>query len=279
MKQLIINADDFGLHEQVNRAIRIGHQQGVITSATLMAGAAAFDDAVATANALPTLGVGVHLTLVGGERPVAEARQVPTLLDASGRFDRQYPAFLMRFMRGVVSKSEIRRELTAQIEKILAAGIVPTHLDSHQHLHVFPGISEIVLDLAQQYAIPAIRIPAEPYFFSGGYSYSLGRWGGRGALTFLARRLKQLAVRRGLQTTDSFFGMLAGGNMNEALLRQIIEQLPDGSSEIMLHPGCDGQLLEQVCGWPYSWEQELAAVCSADIRSRIETKKIMLRKF
>ncbi|WP_346354468.1 ChbG/HpnK family deacetylase [Azotosporobacter soli] len=278
MRRLIINADDFGLHEKVNQAIRIGHQKGIITSTTIMAGAPAFDDAVLVAKELPQLGVGVHLTLVG-EQPVAAAESVRSLLDETGSFPRQYPQFLQRYLQGRISRAEIMLELAAQIEKVAGSGICITHLDSHQHLHVFPGILEIVLNLAERYAIPALRIPAEPYFFSGGYPYTLGRWGGRCALTFLAERARRLATQRGLRTTDSFFGMLAGGNMTETSLQRIISALPSGCSEIMMHPGCDNKILQAAFGWPYSWESELAAVCSSDIRSLIEKEQICLQSF
>lgn len=275
MKKLIINADDFGLHEAVNAAIAKGHSEGVITSATLMPGAPAFAEAVAIAKSLPKLGVGVHLTLVG-EQPVAPLFKVPSLIDDAGRFAAQYPQFLLRYMKGLVSLSEIKLELTAQIEKVVQHGLEITHLDSHQHLHVFPGILEIVLELAAAYRIPALRIPAEPYFFSGGYSCGAGRWAGRCGLTFLAKRARQKAEAKGLLLTDHFFGMLAGGNMRQEYLHRIIGALPDGSSEIMIHPGADSGLLQSKFGWPYAWEAELAAVCSDATKELLEKEKISL---
>ncbi len=275
MKKLIINADDFGLHEAVNAAIAKGYCEGVITSTTLMPGAPAFADAVAVAKKLPGLGVGVHLTLVG-ERPVAPPSEVRSLVDDSGRFAAQYPQFLLRYLKGRVCLREIKLELMAQIEKVLQQGIEITHLDSHQHLHVFPGILEIVLELAAAYRIPALRIPAEPYLFSGGYPYSAGRWAGRCGLTFLAKRARQKAKEQGVLTTDHFFGMLAGGNMRQEYLHRIIASLPKGCSEIMIHPGLDSSLLAGEFGWPYAWEAELAAVCSDETKDLLEKEKVAL---
>lgn len=275
MKHLIINADDFGLHEAVNAAIARGHSEGIISSATLMAGAGAFLDAVAIAKRLPRLSVGVHLTLVG-ERPVAAPRQVASLLEKDGLFSKQYPQFLSRYLRGLVSKSEIRLELTAQIEKVLQQGLAISHLDSHQHLHVFPGILEIVLELAETYRIPALRIPREPYFFSGGYPCGLGRWAGRCGLSFLAGLARDKARTRKMAMPDNFFGMLAGGNLQEQYLCKILTALPQGCSEIMLHPGTNSAALQAVFGWPYAWEKELAAVCSPNIRTLLEQEQITL---
>ena len=172
MKRLIVNADDFGLHAAVNHGIRDAYSGGIVTSTSLMAVGAAFDEAVAIARDCPELGVGVHLTLVGA-RPVASA--VASLVDGKGDFCASYPVFLRRYLQGTIRRDEVARELAAQIEKVTQAGIRPTHLDSHQHLHVVPGISAIVLDLARRFAIPAVRIPAEPLGFFGGLSPSVGR--------------------------------------------------------------------------------------------------------
>ncbi|MDT8901771.1 hopanoid biosynthesis-associated protein HpnK [Anaeroselena agilis] len=278
MKQLIVNADDFGLHPAVNRAVIAGHTGGCITSTSIMPGAAAFADAALLAGNHPSLGIGVHLTLVG-ERPVTDPAAIPTLVDSDGRFPGQYPAFLARYLRGRVNRDEIRAELTAQIAKTAAAGIAITHLDSHQHLHVLPGIIDIVLDLAAEFGIKALRIPAEPRFFSGGYPYTAGRFLGRFGLSSLASLARGKARRRGIAVPDHFFGMLAGGNMRQQYLLAILDRLSDGVSEIMVHPGDDDAALGALYGWGYRWRDELAALTGDETLRRLEANGIRLISF
>ena len=273
MRRLIVNADDFGLHEAVNRGIYEAHTRGIVTSASLMAGGAAFEDAVRIARSCPELGVGIHLTLVGGH-PVLPPQEVSTLVDEQGNFCASYPVFLSRYLTGRVRLAEVEQELAAQIEKMRLAGVTPTHIDSHQHLHVLPGIGGLVLTLARRFSIRAIRIPAEPVGFLGGMSPAPGRLGGRIGLTLLANLFRQHSLAAGLSVTQHFFGMLAGGRMNEALLQRIIQSLPEGDSEIMVHPGADSRVLASEYSWGYHWEEELQALVSPRIRDMLKTKAV-----
>lgn len=278
MKRVIINADDFGIHEGINRGIIYGHSHGAITSTTIMAVGDAFDHAVQLAAAVPSLGVGIHLTLVG-ERPVASPDQVPSLVDKEGCLPRFYPQFLRHLLQGKVSLADVRTELVAQVEKVIAAGIKPTHLDSHQHMHVVPGIVDITLDLAHHYRIPAIRIPDEPFFFFGGFEASPGRFVGRGGLTALARIARRKAAKRRIAAPQHFYGMLAGGFMIEKNLLAIINALPTGVSEIMMHPGDDDAAMTRHYGWQFSWQAELAAVTSPTSQQLLKEKGIELITF
>ena len=167
MKKLIINADDFGRHQSINNAIIQGHVSGCITSASIMPGGNAFQDAVDKAIEHPQLGIGIHLTLIG-EKPVMNPSEIPTLVDDKGYLLKEYPQFLNRFLRGEINLSEVRAELSAQIDKVVASGVRITHIDSHQHLHVLPGIIDIVLDIAEKHNIKSLRIPNVPLGFTGG---------------------------------------------------------------------------------------------------------------
>lgn len=135
MKQLIINADDFGLHENINLGIIEGHTKGCITSTSLMAASPAYEHALNLAAKCPDLGIGVHLTLVGG-RPLTDPKSIPSLVDNEGMLCESYPAFLKKFCLAAVSLADVRRELSAQVKKILSDGVCVTHLDSHQHMHI-----------------------------------------------------------------------------------------------------------------------------------------------
>ncbi|CVK17779.1 ChbG/HpnK family deacetylase [Sporomusa sphaeroides] len=278
MKQLIVNADDFGLHETINLGIVEGYIKGCITSTSIMAGAPAFNHAAALAAVHPQLGIGVHLTLVGG-LPAAEPGQVISLIDKDGLLCSSYPVFLQKFCLAGVRLEDVRREFTAQVKKVMAAGIAITHLDSHQHMHVVPGIIDVVIDIAKQFAIPALRIPAEPSLFFGGFRPTAGRLIGRLGLSTLANLARPKVRRAGLAAPEHFYGMLAGGSMNEEILLNIIDNLPNGLSEIMVHPGLDNSVLHQAFGWDYHWQQELAAVASRQVMECLAQRQVKLVSF
>lgn len=278
MRRLIVNADDFGLHAAVNQGIQVAHTDGIVSSASLMAGGAAFDEAVQIAEQCPELGVGVHLTLVGA-RPVLPAADVPSLVDETGCFYASYPLFLKRFLSGKIRLAEVERELAAQIEQVRLSGIQPSHLDSHQHLHVLPGLGGIVLDLARRFSIRAIRIPAEPVTFVGATPPTLGRLVGRGGLTMLANLFRQHAAAAGIRTTDHFFGMLAGGQLTEAALLAILQQLPTGDAEVMTHPGLTDPSLAALYPWGYQWDAERQALAAAAVRQLVADRQIRLISF
>lgn len=160
MRLLVVNADDFGLTESVNRGILEAHTRGILTSTTILANGAAFDSAAALARQAPDLGVGVHLNLTEG-RPVASPAEVSSLLNEHGRFLRSAAALMRKVLTGRLRADEIERELSAQIEKVQRADIRVTHLDGHKHVHMLPGILPVVLRVAQRYGIPAMRWAVE----------------------------------------------------------------------------------------------------------------------
>ena len=278
MRRLIVNADDFGLHAAVNRGILTAHTEGIVSSTSLMAGGAAFDDAVRIARHCPQLGVGVHLTLVGA-RPVLPVAEVSSLLDEAGDFYGSYPLFIKRFLRGKIRLAEVERELAAQIDRVRMAGIQPSHLDSHQHLHVLPGIGGLVLDLARRFSIRAIRIPAEPVAFIGATPATVGRLAGRGGLTMLANLFRQHAAAAGIRTSDHFFGMLAGGQLTEPAILAILRRLPPGDSELMTHPGFADESLADAFRWDYQWDAERQALTAPAVRALLAERQIRLISF
>lgn len=278
MKKLIINADDFGRHQSINNAIIQGHVSGCITSASLMPGGNAFKDAVDKAIEHPQLGIGIHLTLIG-EKPVMDPTEIPSLVDDKGYLHKEYPQFLARFLRGKINLSEVRAELSAQIDKVVASGVRITHIDSHQHLHVLPGIIDIVLDIAKQHNIKALRIPDVPIGFTGGYTYSFGQFIGRAGLVLLAKVARFKAKRSGFITPDHFYGIVAGGSLREDCLLDIANVLENGTTEVMVHPGDDDVLLSKECGWQHNFQTELEAVMSTKVRKLLGSKEIILATF
>lgn len=278
MKRLIVNADDFGLHTEINKGIIKGHKEGFITSTSLMPSAPAFEEAVDLAKECPKLGIGIHLTLVGGVRTCASSDKVSSLIDSNGLFLDNYIAFSKRYYTGGVKKYELELELRSQIEKALGTGLKITHIDSHQHTHVLPGVNNIVIKLCEEYGIKKLRVPQEPYTFNGGFTTGIGRLVGRAGLSFCAQILAA-KLDNSYKYPDCFFGMLAGGNLNEQLVANILKALPEGASEIMTHPGLSNKILGNVFPWNYHWEQELGAYLSKNNHRLLEEYKIKLINF
>lgn len=279
MRSLIVNADDFGLHQDINTGIIAGYQTGCIRSTTLIAGGDAFGHAVSLYEKNRQLGVGVHLTLVGGIKPLSPLSEVASLITAEGRFVDNYLQFTARLFQQQVRLSEVEKELRRQIEQVITAGISITHLDSHQHMHVLPGIIDITLALAKEYRVPAIRIPDEPYLFTGGYPLTVMRAVGRAGLTFFARRARIKARNARICVPDHFFGMLAGGGLTAQYLQAIVAQLPDGVSEVMMHPASDNVQLQQTYGWQYRWTEELAAAQAEDVQHVLTQRQVKICSF
>lgn len=278
MRRLIVNADDFGLHRSVNAAVAEGHARGCITSASLMPTGSVFEEAAEAARKTPSLGVGVHLTLVA-EAPLNKVDLVRTLVGEDGCFAADHVVFVRRYLAGELDFGEVYREIAAQVERVVAAGLRPTHIDSHQHLHVLPKLMDMCVSLAKAHGIRAVRIPAEPYFFTGGYTADFKRTIGKWGLTFLANRARAKAARAGLFCPAHFRGMLAGGHMRADYLESVVRALPQGVTEVMLHPGADAAALAARYGWGYEWEAELAAATSPKVLSALREGQVELISF
>jgi predicted glycoside hydrolase/deacetylase ChbG (UPF0249 family) len=155
---LIVNADDYGLTEGVCRAILRGHREGIVTSTSALVIGPAFDRCAPWLADAPDLGVGVHLALVGEDPPLLSASEIPTLVDRSGHLPLSWRRFLPRIAARRIDPADVEREMTAQYERAVAAGIRPTHLDTHQHLHLWPGVGDVLTRLALRWGVPAVRV-------------------------------------------------------------------------------------------------------------------------
>ncbi|MBZ5532886.1 MAG: ChbG/HpnK family deacetylase [Acidobacteriia bacterium] len=272
MRRLIINADDFGLTQGVNRAIREASRSGVVTSATIMANSRAFDEAVASAKALPGLKTGCHVVLIDGE-PVSSG--LASLTNGGTRFRSSLKQFALAAVRKKISADEIEREAAAQIRKIQAAGIALTHVDTHKHTHMFPHVLRPVLRAARACGLRAVRNPFEPR-----RSWPVGKVLGAPALwvraaevfmlrTFVAEFHK--AVREAnMLTTDGTVGIAATGVLDQKMLAAILKGLPEGIWELVCHPGyADADLQSAGTRLLGSREAELQALTSAETKSLI----------
>lgn len=280
MKQLILNADDFGLTRGVNEGIIRAHRQGILTSATLMATGPAFDDAVARAKAEPGFGVGCHLVLVGGT-PLSMPAEIPSLVDASGRLPRTLPEFVAKVTSGSVRSRDIERELRAQIKKIRQAGIEPSHLDTHKHTHAHPVVMNALGRVARDLGITRVRKPAEDLAASwqtqstGARSWS--SLASAAAVRAIAPWFGSLARKYGLRTPGHFLGLAMTGRLSARALSQLIETLPDGSTEIMLHPGiCDADLAATGSRLQQQRQLEMESLLAPEVRHAVQRNGIRL---
>ncbi len=287
MRRLIINADDFGLTVGVNRAILEAHEHGVVTSATLMANGQAFEDAIALAQSRPGLGVGCHVVLVDGA-PLLDETAVRSLLDRGGnrsdhpRFREGITRFGALALRGRLGENEIEAEATAQIRKLQTAGITVTHLDSHKHTHLFPRVLRPLLRAAASCGVKAIRNPFERIQGSQlAASPSLWRrWTEVAILRSLARQFREAVQQAGISTPDGTLAIAATGSLNERLLRLMVENLPDGTWELVCHPGYNDADLRRVhTRLRESREQELRILTSSSTRNLLEMNGIEIVSF
>jgi predicted glycoside hydrolase/deacetylase ChbG (UPF0249 family) len=246
--RLILNADDFGLTRGVNRAIAELHAAGALTSATLMASGAAFDDAIAVAHAHPTLGVGCHIVLTDGT-PISPPEKIPSLLGPDRKaFRPSLASFLLAVARGQISEAEVLREALAQIERLQQHGIVITHLDTHKHTHILPSIARPLLTAAEHAGIPAVRNPFEqPWSVALGKSSLLRRLQLRITQHLRPRFLALPQIRNGrVITTNGTIGISATAHLNATTLRAILDAMPDGLWEIVCHPGYNDRDLDAI---------------------------------
>ena len=271
LRYIIINADDFGRHAEINRAVEEGLVHGCLRSATVMPGGAAFAGAIDIARRHEELGLGVHFTLVDGH-PILPPEEIPSLVGSEGDFLPDHTALLKRYLKGSINLEEVRRELAAQLQKVEATGIPISHVDSHQHMHTLPGIIDIVLDLAARAGIRAVRTPRTP-LFAGAFG-GLGQLVGRLGLSTLARLAACKAHRRGLLTPDNFAGIVAGEAVSEGELLHLIAHLPQGTTEVMMHPGTKNDVLQEDSGWQHDFEAELAAILSPRVEAALQKAEV-----
>jgi hopanoid biosynthesis associated protein HpnK len=284
LKELILNADDFGMTLGVNDAIVHAHQEGILTSATLMANGPAFEDAVRRALANPSLGVGCHLVLVGGQA-IAPPEEISTLADPAGNLPRSLEALVARVSCGLVRLKHIERELLAQIQKIRRAGIEPSHLDTHKHTHAHPAVMEALGKVAHATGIARVRNPFERLRDSwkttrgetGSYSIQLLSAVAARTVTLLFRAI---CKKYGLRSPDRFLGLAMTGNLGPRGLRQMIDIVSDGRTEIMLHPGlCDDDLASSGSRLQMQRQRELEGLLDPELKRVLGERDIRLISF
>lgn len=246
--RLIVNADDFGLTHGINRSIEELHQAGALSSATLMAHGEAFEDAVAVAKRNPGLGVGCHVVLTDGI-PVSHPQDIPSLLGPDGKtFRASLGDFFLAALRGRIREEDVAREAQAQITKLQRAGIDVTHVDTHKHTHMLPKVARPLLFIAERCKIGAIRSPFEDeWSLKVSHSDAVRALQVR-VLRMLRKKFRALPqIRSGaVATTDGTLGISATGRLTAETLEQLLQHMPDGTWELVCHPGYNDRDLDAV---------------------------------
>jgi predicted glycoside hydrolase/deacetylase ChbG (UPF0249 family) len=274
-KRLIINADDFGLCEGVNRAVARAHKDGVLTSATIMANMPDAEQAAEMAKELPGLGVGVHLNLTQG-RPLTRHAAINTLLDGDGEFACSLTKLAFFMLAGPGNRAAIRAELTAQIQWVIDKGLTPTHLDSHKHFHTLPHVFSIVCQLARRFEIPAIRFEFELRQVSA-IPWPLPSPGGKNR----ARLIRTMASINRLQNRDFFrtnalVGIAHAGKIDVNFFKAVSLYNSATTAEVVTHPGYVDGLEAQKTSLVHQRKIELDALCSDKTRQYFKNASVRL---
>lgn len=278
-RRLIVNADDFGVSEQVNEAIIRAFNEGVLTSASLMVTGAAFEQAVMLAKENSELAVGIHLVTVVG-RSALHPSEIPSLVDPDGNFSNNPTAAGLKYYFSPGARRELRRELAAQFERFHSTGLPLSHIDGHLHLHVHPVIFNIALELGAKYGARRMRVPVEERRLALAFDRrDLVRktvhamlFGGLGV--YMKRKL----LARGFTFPERVYGNLQSGRMSEQYFLYVLDKLSAGTSEIYFHPASftDDKVLnadEHQCSI------EFEALTSPRVKRRIDDLGVALTNY
>ncbi len=275
MKRLIVTADDFGAAEAVNEAVEEAHRHGVLTSASLMVAAPGCADAVARARRMPTLRVGLHLVLVEG-RPLLPPSTLPNLVTSEGLFRTD----MARMGADIFFKPHVRRQLAAEIEAQFdayrATGLPLDHVNTHKHYHLHPTIAGLIIRIGRRYGLRASRAPVEPRRVLAAVdpaatpppAYATEPW---------ARLVRARYRRAGIMMADQVFGLAWSGAMTTQRVAGIIERLPNGLTELYMHPATNGGFEGAAPGYRYA--EELAALTAPETRGAVQKSGAMLGGF
>lgn len=256
----MVNADDFGFTRDVNQGIVKAHNLGILTSTTLMACGAAFDDAVRLAKENPSLDIGCHLVLVG---------------------ETSFPPTVRQLAQAVaLGRIRVYDELSKQVHRIIDAGLKPTHLDTHKHTHLLPPVLDAVARISEEFGIPWVRRPFD--FPMGGRSIKM-KWTTRvvsRSFGIVGSRFRKVLTAHHCRVTDHFAGFQMTGTYDTSELVSLIRALPEGTTEFMCHPGVLGPELEAArTRLKQSRERELTALVAPEVRAAIEEAGVKLSCF
>lgn len=268
MKTLVVNADDFGFTRDVNDGIAHAHRNGILTATTLMANGGAFDHAARLAREHPTLDVGCHFVLVGdGHSMVAPYRRLPESVS--------------KLVTAIcLGKIDLEAELEAQLGRIVAAGIAPLHVDAHKHTHLLPPVLKAIVKVARRHGVRYIRRPFDLPLGAAQPRIPFSKRQTAHGISLMRARFRRMLESNGYRATDHFAGFQITGRFETAHLAGLLADLPEGTTELMTHPGfCRAELAAARTRLKQSRERELEALCAPEVRAALMENAIQLSSY
>ena len=267
-RRLIVNADDFGRSSSINRAVIRAHQDGILTTASLMMNEPALGEAVALAKQNPNLGVGLHLTLSHGHSALP-LEKIPGLVNERGEFSNAPAATGFRYFIKRGLRDQLRAEIHAQFEKFRATGLPLDHVNGHLHFHLHPTIFRIVMDAADKFGIKRMRLTRDPNCMDVQLAPARRMYSASHAAIYLlisgyARRTLR---RKNIRHTKRVFGLLQNALVDEQYILKLLPLLPAGDSELYSHPSLD------------EFKHEFDALVSARVKSAVRDHGIQLIRY
>jgi chitin disaccharide deacetylase len=265
----IINADDFGFCDEVNQAIIQAHEEGILTSTSLMVTGEKASDAIEKAKTHPNLAVGLHLVLVCGHSALPP-KEIPHLVDNQGNFSNDSVKAGLKYQFNSAARQELRREIRAQLEKFRSTGLPLSHVDGHLHMHSHPVVLNILAELANEFEIKFIRLPSEELSFT----LNLNRSGLVNKLIWstvfhqLRKYGESVLKSRDINFVERVYGLLQTGSITEKYLLGLIPQIQANLVEIYCHPSSSD-----------AGATELAALLSQSVRQVLEENNFKMTNY
>jgi hopanoid biosynthesis associated protein HpnK len=267
-RRLIVNADDFGRSQSINRAVIQAHQRGILTTASLMVNGAAAEEAAALAREHPCLGVGLHLTLSNGTSTLPHS-EIPDLVDTNQNFSDDAPRAGFRYFANKRCRTQIESEIAAQFDRFRATGLALDHVNGHLHFHLHPTVFKILRGRAREWNICQMRLTRDPFFLNA--RLANGRWPYRVSHAIIFKILSRAAQphleRLNIRSAAHVFGLLQNGLVDENYVRALLPKLPSGDSELYSHPSLD------------EFKHEYDALVSPAVRELVERLGIKLIRY
>jgi len=267
-RRLVVNADDFGRSDSINEAVIRAHQEGVLTTASLMVNEPACARAVELARQNPRLGVGLHLTLLCG-RSALSPHKIPGLVNGQGEFSTKPTATGFRYFCLPSLREQLRAEIHAQFEKFHRTGLKLDHVNGHLHLHLHPTVFRVLMRDAEELGVSRVRLTFDPFWLN--LRLASGQWIYRftHAVLFhlLSARARPACARRAVGHTRRVFGLLQNARVDESYVLGLLQHLPAGDSELYSHPSLD------------EFRSEFEALISPRVRQRAKSLGIELIRY
>lgn len=258
MRRLIINADDVGFSDAINEAARECYLKGSITGASIMACGPRFDEAADMLREIGREEVGVHLTLTGMKR-----------------FAHDYKNFALKYFLKKINPEQVYTELSSQIKRVRDKGLDITHLDSHEHVHMFPGVLSIVIKLALEFDIPYIRLPLESLRVAV-KSFSVKDAARHVSLAAFVSAGKKQIAKNNLRHNDHFLGHFHSGRVDHDIFRFMIDNLSEGVTELAVHPSTGSGSFYEEFPWYKHTKKEFELLTGKDWEGELANADIQL---